>query len=47
VFRFKTFVNPNCTISFQVTIKENSLEGTFSCPEASGTLKGFRQPSPS
>jgi hypothetical protein len=47
VFRFKTFVNPNCTISFQVTIKENSLEGTFSCPEVSGTLKGFRQPSPS
>ncbi len=40
---FRTFVNPNCTILFEVTIDGNKFNGKFSCPEVSGTLKGSKQ----
>lgn len=39
---FKTFVNPNCTILFEVNVDGKKLEGKFACPEVSGTLKGTR-----
>jgi len=41
--RFRTFVNPNCTILFEVTIEGKKFDGKFSCPEVSGTLKGSKQ----
>jgi hypothetical protein len=40
---FKTFVNPTCTVSYNVKIEGDKFEGTFACPEASGTLKGSKQ----
>jgi hypothetical protein len=40
---FKTIVNPNCTINYNVTIEGPEFEGTFECPEVSGTLKGTKQ----
>ena len=40
---FRTFVNPNCTILFEVTIEGKKFDGKFSCPEVSGTLKGAKQ----
>jgi hypothetical protein len=40
---FKIDVNPNCQAGFKATIEGNKLDGKFSCPEASGTLKGTRQ----
>jgi hypothetical protein len=39
---FRTFVNPNCTILFEVTIDGKQLEGKFSCPEVNGTIKGLK-----
>ncbi|HUO60234.1 MAG TPA: hypothetical protein VMU24_06160 [Candidatus Acidoferrales bacterium] len=41
---FKTFINPNCTVAYHVTVKGDSFEGTFECPEVSGTMKGTRTP---
>lgn len=39
---FKAFVNPNCTLSFKLKVKDKSLDGTFECPEVSGTLKATK-----
>jgi hypothetical protein len=40
---FRTLVNPNCTILFEINIDGKKMEGRFSCPEVSGTMKGTRQ----
>lgn len=40
---FKTFINPNCTLLFSVSIDGNKLKGDFKCPEVSGTLTGTKQ----
>lgn len=40
---FKTFVNPNCTIAFNLKFDGNKLDGKFECPEASGTLTGTKK----
>jgi hypothetical protein len=42
-FTFKTFINKNCTVKYEVKIEGNKFEGTFECPEVSGTLKGVKQ----
>ena len=41
---FKVFINENCTLLFRAKVAGNKLDGTFSCPEVSGTLKGTKQP---
>jgi hypothetical protein len=40
---FKTFVNPNCTIAFNLKLDGNKLDGKFECPEVSGTLTGTKK----
>jgi hypothetical protein len=40
---FKTFVNPNCTIAFNLRLDGNKLDGKFECPEVSGTLTGTKK----
>jgi hypothetical protein len=42
VLQFKTFVNPNCTVAYHLTVTGDTMQGTFACPEASGTIKGSR-----
>ena len=41
---FKTFINPNCTILWDLTISGRKLDGKFACPEVSGTMTGTRKP---
>jgi hypothetical protein len=40
---FRTFINPNCTVLFEVTIEGKKFDGKFFCPEVTGTLKGAKQ----
>jgi len=40
---FKTFVNPNCTIAFNLKLDGSKLDGKFECPEVSGTLTGTKK----
>jgi len=42
VLEFKTFVNPNCTVLYHLTVTGDTLQGTFACPEVSGTINGKR-----
>jgi hypothetical protein len=42
-FTFKLVINSNCTVETKVTIDGNKFEGKFSCPEASGIIKGTKQ----
>jgi hypothetical protein len=44
VLEFKTFINPNCTVAYHLTVNGDTMQGTFACPEASGTIKGTRVP---
>jgi hypothetical protein len=40
---FKTFVNPTCTITFNMKVEGKKLDGNFECPEVSGTITGTRK----
>lgn len=44
LFTFKLHVNDNCMLATQLKIEGDKFEGTFACPEVTGTLKGTRQP---
>lgn len=39
---YKAFVNSNCTLSFKLKIYDKKLDGTFECPEVSGTMTGAK-----
>ncbi len=40
---FKVFINPNCTLLFNLQVEGKKLNGDFKCPEVSGTLTGTKQ----
>jgi hypothetical protein len=43
-FTFKIEVNAGCAVEARLKIDGRKLEGPFGCAEASGTLKGTKQP---
>ncbi len=42
-FTFKISINSNCLAEFKLKVEGKKLEGTFSCPEVSGTFKGTKK----
>lgn len=40
---FKTVINENCTVKYDLKVDGNKFEGSFACPEVSGTMKGVKQ----
>jgi hypothetical protein len=43
LFTFKLYISDNCTVETKLKVEGNKFEGTFGCPEVTGTMKGARQ----
>jgi hypothetical protein len=44
LFTFRVHVNDNCMLATKLKIEGNKFEGTFECPQVTGSMKGTKRP---